>query len=75
MVSFYLKCRKNAESKNPKIARSNNRRIMFLSTCAVCDGKKSKSKFSKQKEASWSLSSLGIKTISSKIPLAGPLLF
>ena len=46
---------------------------MLLSKCAVCDSKKSK--FIKEQEASGLLSSLGIKTPLSKIPLVGPLLF
>ena len=73
MLSYCLKCRKNTESKNPKVARSKNGRIMLLSKCAVCDSKKSK--FIKEQEASGLLSSLGIKTPLSKIPLLGPLLF
>ena len=73
MLSYCLKCRKNTESKNPKVARTKNGRIMLLSKCAVCDNKKSK--FIKQQEASGLLSSLGIKTPLSKIPLVGPLLF
>ena len=73
MLSYCLKCRKNTESKNPKVARTKNGRIMLLSKCAVCDSKKSK--FIKQQEASGLLSSLGIKTPLSKIPLVGPLLF
>ena len=40
---------------------------MLLSKCAVCDSEKSK--FIKQQEASRLLSSLGIKTSLSKIPL------
>ena len=48
-------------------------RIMFLSNCVVCDNKKSQ--FIKQQEASWLLSSLGIKTPLGKISLVGPLLF
>ena len=46
---------------------------MLLSKCEVCDCKNTK--FVKEQEASGLLSSLGIKTPSSKIPLAGPLLF
>ena len=42
MLSCCLKCRKNTESKNPKISRTKNGRIMLLSKCAVCDSKKSK---------------------------------
>ena len=31
MLSYCLKCRKNTESKNPKVARTKNGRIMLLS--------------------------------------------
>ena len=60
MLLYCLKCRKNTESKNPKVARTKKRRVMLLSKFAVCDSKKSK--FIKQQEASGLLSSLGIKT-------------
>ena len=73
MLSYCLKCRKNTESKNPKVARTKNGRIMLLSKCAVCDSKKPK--FIKEQEASRLLSSLGIETPLSAIPLVGPLLF
>ena len=68
-----MKGRKNTETKNPKVARTKNGRIMLLSKCAVCDSKRSK--FIKEQVASGLLSSLGIKTPLSKIPLVGPLLF
>ena len=43
MLSYYcLKCRRNTESKNPKVAKRKNRRMMLLSKCAVCDSKKIK---------------------------------
>ena len=70
---YCLKCRKNTESKNPKVARTKNGRIMLLSKCAMCDSKKSK--FIKEQEASGLLISLGIKTPLSKIPLVSPLVF
>ena len=73
MLSYCLKCTKNTESKNPKIARTKNGRIMLLSKCAACDIKKSKF-IKQQQEASELLSSLRIKTPLSKIPLVGPLL-
>ena len=73
MLSYCLKCRKNTESKNPKVAMTKNGRIMLLSKCAVCDSKGSK--FIKQQEASGLLGSLGIKAPLNKIPLLGPLLF
>ena len=68
---LFLKCRKNTESKNLKVARTKNGRIMLLSNCVICDSKNSK--FLKQQEANGILSSLGIKTPLSKIPLVGPL--
>ena len=73
MLSYCLKCRKNTQSKNPKLARTKNGRTMLLSKCAVCDSKKSK--FIKQQKASGLLSSLEIKTPLSKIPLVCPYLF
>ena len=77
MLSYCLKCRKKktkkTESKNPKAARTKNGRIMPLSKCAACDGKKLK--FIKEQEVSELLSSLEIKTPLIKIPLVGPLLF
>ena len=46
---------------------------MLLSNCAVYDSKKLK--FIKEQEASGLLTSLGIKSSLSKIPLVGALLF
>ena len=73
MLSYCLKCKKNTESKNPKVVKTKNGRIMFLSKYTVCDSKKSK--FIKEQEASGLLSRLGIKTPLSKIPLIDPYLF
>ena len=42
MLSYCLKCRKNTETKNPKIVRSKYGRIMLLSKCKVSDSKKLK---------------------------------
>ena len=73
MLSYCLICRKDAESRNPKVGRTKNGRIMLLSKCVVCNSKKSK--FIKQQKASGLLRGLGIKTLLSKIPLVDPLLF
>ena len=67
MLSYCLKCRKNTESKNPKIVKAENGRIMLLLSCEVCNSKNSR--FIKEQEASRLLSSLGIKTPLSWIPL------
>ena len=68
MLPYCLKCKKNTESKNPKVVRTKNGRIMLLPNCLVCNSKKSE--FIKEQEAGRLWSSLGIKT-----PLLGPLLF
>ena len=73
MLLYCLKCRKNTENKNPKVARTKNGKIMFLSKCAVWDSKKLK--FIKEQEASELLGSLGIETPLREIHLVGPLLF
>ena len=57
MLSYFLKCGKNTESKNPKVARTKIGGITLSSKCAVCNNKKSK--FIKQQESSGLLSSLG----------------
>ena len=41
MLSYCLKCRKNTESKNPKVVKTKNGRIMLSSKCEVCDSKQS----------------------------------
>ena len=48
MLSYCLKCRKNRESKNPKVVRNKNGRIMLLSKFAMWNSKKSKT-FKEQK--------------------------
>ena len=68
-----MKCRKNSETKNPKIAKNKNGRIILLSKCTVCNSKKSK--FLKEQDVRGLLSSLGIRTPLSQVPLLSPLLF
>ena len=67
MLSYCLKCKKNTDSVNLKVSATSNGRTMILSRCAICGGKKSK--FIKNQEAKGLLSSLGLKTSLSKIPL------
>ena len=73
MLSYYLKCKKNTESVNPKVSAINNGRTMVLSKCAICGSKKSN--FIKNQEAKGLLSSLGLKRPLTKIPLLGDVLF
>ena len=73
MLSYCLKCKEIAESRNPKVVRTRNGRIMLLSKFEVCDSKKSKSII--EEEASELLSTLGKKAPSNKTLLVGRLLF
>ena len=72
MLSYYLKCKKNTESINPKVLKTTNGK-MILSKCAICSSKNSK--FIKEQQAKGLLSSLGIRTPLNKIPLLGDILF
>ena len=58
MLFYCLKCRKNTESKNPKVVRTENERTILLSKCAMCNNKKSK--FLNEQEAKWLLSDLRV---------------
>ena len=73
MLWYCLNYQKNTKSKNPKIARTKNGRIILLSKFKVCDSEKSN--FITQQETIALLSSLRIKSPFSKITLVGPLLF
>ena len=56
MLSHCLKCRKNAESENPKVVKTKNRRVMLFSKCTVCNSKILK--FLKEQEAKGLLNNL-----------------
>ena len=73
MLSYCLKCRKDAESKSPKVVRNKSGRIIFLSNFVVRNSKKSK--IIKEQEASGLLGSLGIWISLNKNPSLAPLLF
>ena len=73
MLSYCLKCKKSTESINPKVSKTTNGKSMILSTCAICNRKKSK--FFKEQEAKGLLSNLGLRTPLNKIPVLGDILF
>ena len=51
MKSYCLKCRKDTENINPKVLGTSSGKVMILSKCATCGGKKSRFiKIKKQKE-------------------------
>ena len=73
MESYCLKCKKHTKNIEPQVFSSSNGKLMILSKCAICGSRKSR--FIKKQDAKGILSSLGIKTPLSKIPLLGDVLF
>ena len=73
MLSYCFKCRRNTKSINPKVSKTTNGKAIILSTCAICDSKKSK--FIKEQEAKGLLSNLGLRTLLNKIPILVDILF
>ena len=73
MKSYCLQCKKHTKNINPQVSSTSNGKMMILSKCAICGSKKSK--FIKKQDAKGILSSLGVKTPLSKIPLLGDVLF
>ena len=68
MWSYYLKCRKNTESKSLKDEKKEKGRKMLSSKSAMSDSKKSK--FIKGQEASGLINSLlGVKSSFARIPV------
>ena len=73
MESYCLKCKKYTKNINPQVSSTSNGKLMILSKCEISGSKKSK--FIDKQEAKGLLSKLGIKTLLSKIPLLGDILF
>ena len=71
--SYCLKCKKDTENINPKLSKTSNNKIIVISKCAICCSKKSR--FIKNQEAKGLLSNLDIKTLLSKVPILGDILF
>ena len=67
MNTYCVKCRKGTENIDPKMVRKKKKRLIMQSKCSVCRIKESR--FVEEQEAKGLLSSLGIKTPLSKIPL------
>ena len=41
-ITYFVVCKKHTESKNPKVFKTINGRIILRSTCSVCGNKKSR---------------------------------
>ena len=57
MKTYCLVCRKIQKNKDAKVIKTKNGRLQMRSHCSICENKKSRF-----------VSSLGIKTLLSKIP-------
>ena len=73
MKSCCLKYRKDTENTNLRVSKTSNNRTIILSKCAICESKKSR--FIKSQEVKELLSNLSIKTLLSKVPILGDILF
>ena len=73
MESYCLKCNKYMQNLNPQVSSTSNGKMMKLSECAICGGKKPKS--IKKQDAKGLLSKLSIKTSLNKVPVLGDILF
>ena len=68
MKTYCVSCKKNTENKNSKVFKTKKIKGLVLnSICSVCGNEKFR--FVSENEGSGLLSSLGIKTPLSKIPL------
>jgi len=70
---YCLVCKKDTGDVDKNVVKTKNGRYRLTAKCSVCG--KNKSKFIKKQEASGILSSLGLKTPLSNIPLLGDILF
>ena len=73
MLLYCLKSKKKYKKCRLKSIKNKNGRAMLSSKCAVCS--KKKSRFMKEQQAKGILTSLGLKTLLTKIPLFGGILF
>ena len=67
MKTYYIVCKKDTENKNSKVFKTKNGRIILKSICLECNNKKSG--FISKNKGSGLLSSLGIRTPLSRVPL------
>ena len=73
MKSYCLKGRKDTENINSRVSNNSNSRTVLLSKCEKCRNKKSR--FIKNQKAKGPFSNLGIRTLLSKVPILGDILF
>ena len=67
MKTYCIVCKKDTENKNPKVFKTKNGRIILKPICSECNN--NKSRIISKNKGSGLLSSLGIRTPLSQIPL------
>ena len=67
MNIYCIVCKKDTENKNPEVFKAKNERLILKSVCSEFNNKKSR--FLSKYEGSGLLSSVGIRTPLSKVPL------
>ena len=72
-MSYCLKCKKKYRKYKIRVPNISNGKTILLSKCAIYGSEKSR--FIKKQEASGILSSLNLRTLLSKVPLLGDILF
>ena len=73
MECYCMRCKKYTKNIYPRVSKTSNDKIMILLKCVVWGRKKLR--FINKQEAKGLLSNLGLRTLSSKIPLLGDILF
>ena len=71
ILSYCFRFRKNTDSKNPRVVKTENEKILISSNCAFCGCKRLS--IIKEQETSELLGNLGTKTLLSQIPLLDPI--
>ena len=66
-TTYCVTCKKDTENKNAKVFTTKNGRLQMKSICSMCGNRKTR--FISKNEGSGLLSSLGIRTPLSKVPL------
>ena len=73
MESYCVRCKKYTKNINPRVSNTSSGKAMILSECATCCSKKSR--FINNQEAKGLLSSLGLRTPLTKVPILGDIFF
>ena len=71
LKTYCIVCKKDIENKNAEVFRTRNKKLTIISTCSLCNNKKSR--FINKNEEFGILSNLGTRTPLNQIPLSNVL--